>query len=283
VYDTRALLDRLEAAGCRPRRSGRGWRALCPLHDDTDPSLMVHDATGRPLVFCHGGCGRRPGFFGELLATLSTVDVTRVSSARRRRARRDRHGVRDSYEPISGAWVYTDDAGRPLARKVRQVRVDAFTRQRRREFRWQRPVTRPGGGGRVTWMASHGEVEPAALPLYDLPWLRAARARGARLVAVTEGESDCATLRAQGLAATCAPNGSGAWQPQWTEELRPWPEVVVVVDNDPAGRARGEQVGAALRAAGCAVRVLAPPAPFNDVTDLLRAGRPVSALVEFSP
>jgi len=233
---------------------------------------MVDDDAGRPLVFCHGGCGRQPGFFGRLLAELSTVDAARTVVARRARVRRDRQGVRDRFEPVSGSWVYTDEAGRPLARKVRQVRVDAFSKQRRREFRWQRPA----GNG---WVASHGDIDPTALPLYDVPGLLVARSRGARWVAVTEGESDCVALRELGVVATCAPNGSGPWQEAWTRTLAPWPEVTVVVDNDQAGLARGEDILAALRGAGMTVRVLAPPPPHNDVSDVVRAGLPLSALV----
>jgi hypothetical protein len=86
-------------------------------------------------------------------------------------------------------------------------------------------------------------------------------------------------LRGLGVVATCAPNGSGPWQDSWTTTLAPWPEVTVVVDNDPAGLARGEDILAALRRAGQRVRVLAPPPPHNDVSDMVRAGLPLSALV----
>jgi DNA primase len=38
------------------RRSGTGWRALCPAHDDSSPSLSVTEADDRLLVYCHAGC-----------------------------------------------------------------------------------------------------------------------------------------------------------------------------------------------------------------------------------
>ena len=47
------VLDRLE----RVRRSGRGWTARCPAHDDRWPSLSIaegHD--GRVLLHDHAGC-----------------------------------------------------------------------------------------------------------------------------------------------------------------------------------------------------------------------------------
>src|SRR5260370_1194519 len=40
------------------RRTGSGWMAQCPSHDDGCASLSVGEgADGRALVFCHSGCG----------------------------------------------------------------------------------------------------------------------------------------------------------------------------------------------------------------------------------
>jgi putative DNA primase/helicase len=48
------------------RKSGRGWSARCPAHDDRTPSLSFQDADdGRLLVFCHAGCGQ-----GQVIAAL---------------------------------------------------------------------------------------------------------------------------------------------------------------------------------------------------------------------
>ena len=47
-----ALAHRLEG-----RRSGTGWFARCPAHDDRRPSLSLDNGTdGRTIVFCHAGC-----------------------------------------------------------------------------------------------------------------------------------------------------------------------------------------------------------------------------------
>ena len=41
----------------KARRSGDGWTACCPAHDDQNPSLSITDgADGRLLVRCHAGC-----------------------------------------------------------------------------------------------------------------------------------------------------------------------------------------------------------------------------------
>jgi hypothetical protein len=57
----RLVLERLN----RVRRSGEGWVARCPAHEDRSPSLSVREGNdGRALVHCHAGC-----------------DVTRIVSA----------------------------------------------------------------------------------------------------------------------------------------------------------------------------------------------------------
>jgi len=49
------LIDRLE----RVRRTTRGWSALCPAHDDSEPSLwVVAGDDGSPVLRCHAGCSR---------------------------------------------------------------------------------------------------------------------------------------------------------------------------------------------------------------------------------
>lgn len=46
------LLDRLD----RVRRSGKGWMARCPAHDDGTASLSVSEAPDKVLVCCFAGC-----------------------------------------------------------------------------------------------------------------------------------------------------------------------------------------------------------------------------------
>lgn len=39
------------------RRSGRGWQAQCPAHDDDSPSLSINlGDDDRILLHCFGGC-----------------------------------------------------------------------------------------------------------------------------------------------------------------------------------------------------------------------------------
>ena len=46
------MVERLHA-----KRSGDGWKAKCPVHDDRDPSVSIREGSdGRALLKCHVGC-----------------------------------------------------------------------------------------------------------------------------------------------------------------------------------------------------------------------------------
>lgn len=47
------ILDRLDGV----KRAGKGWKAKCPAHDDSDPSLSLREADdGRVLLHCFAQC-----------------------------------------------------------------------------------------------------------------------------------------------------------------------------------------------------------------------------------
>jgi len=51
------FINLLEAKGLKPRQLANGqWKALCPAHNDTEPSLSVTENDGRILVKCFAGC-----------------------------------------------------------------------------------------------------------------------------------------------------------------------------------------------------------------------------------
>ena len=45
------------AARCEyAKRSGRGWQAKCPVHEDRSPSLSISEGNRATLIYCHDGC-----------------------------------------------------------------------------------------------------------------------------------------------------------------------------------------------------------------------------------
>lgn len=61
------LLDRLHGV----RRSGTGWIALCPVHEDHSPSLAIRAGRTRPAVALCRACGAR---YREVLKAVGLTD-----------------------------------------------------------------------------------------------------------------------------------------------------------------------------------------------------------------
>ena len=60
-------------------KSGSGWTARCPAHDDRVPSLSIRDAdNGKVLVRCHAGCDQE-----RVIASLRSCGLWKESEQRR--------------------------------------------------------------------------------------------------------------------------------------------------------------------------------------------------------
>ncbi len=161
---------------------------------------------------------------------------------------------------ITNTYAYTDEDGKLL------FEVCRFTPK---DFR-QRV---PDGNGGWTW-----KLGKCRRVLYRLPDLVKAVAAEQTILFV-EGEKDVETLTKLKFAATTNAGGAGKWRRQYNAFLRN-ASVVLLPDNDEAGRAHIEKVAASLNGTAGAVRVLDlaqhwpdGEAPAKaDVSDWIKAG-----------
>ena len=66
---TRANVNEILSRLRKVRRTGGGWTAICPAHDDREPSLSINEGDdGRILLYCHAGCPTE--------SVLTTLDMT---------------------------------------------------------------------------------------------------------------------------------------------------------------------------------------------------------------
>lgn len=232
------LLGRLK----KVRRSGSGWVALCPAHEDQNASLSITTGRdGRALVNCHAGCSSQ-AIVGAIGLTLSDLFAEPIAA-------RPAQPVASTRPRMVKSYDYTDADGKLL---FQTCRFEPKT------FRQRRP---DGNNG---WIWNLGDTPPV---LYQLPKVLAAATDG-KTVFVVEGEKDADTLIDMGYAATTAPMGAGKWREAFADALK-GSDVVILPDNDDTGRAHAEQVAASLTNAGCRVRIaILPGLPSKgDVTD----------------
>ena len=70
------VIGALEAHGCKPKRSGAGWKAKCPAHDGKTQSLSVDEGdTGKAVIHCFSGC--------EYPAVMRALGLDQEASAKR--------------------------------------------------------------------------------------------------------------------------------------------------------------------------------------------------------
>ena len=150
-------------------------------------------------------------------------------------------GAKPGRARIAATYDYVDEDGEVL---FQVVRYEPKT------FRQRRPD--PSSPDGWVWGLKGARVVP-----YRLPELLEAVALE-RTVFVVEGEKDVDALREIGVTATCNPMGSGKWPAHFADHLA-GAKVVILPDNDEAGRKHRDQVVAALRGAASSVRILDLP------------------------
>jgi hypothetical protein len=245
-----SAIDRLEAAlaahGCDPKRRGDHIDALCPTHDDVNPSLDVDPGRdGRALVTCRTGCQ-----LDDILATLelSWGDLFDVDPSR------------NGKPEITAEYPYTDEQGNLLFQVVRYSS---------KSFRQRRP----DGAGGWTWKLGNVRRVP-----YRLPELLAGVAAD-RWVLVAEGERDVDRLVREGFLATTNAGGAGKFLAEFATYFA-GAKVAILRDNDGPGRAHARQVAASLVGSAEMVKVIELPGlpEHGDVSDWLDAGRTAAEL-----
>ena len=169
------------------RRSGSGWMASCPAHEDSNPSLSIREDGGKVLLHCHAGCAQR-----DVIEALKARGLWDAAPPTRTWATQ-----RPKLGPIIATYNYRDEHGELLYQ---------VTRHNPKDFRQRYP---DGRGGWI-WRKHPRQI------LYRLP-----EVLEAAILFVTEGEKDAETLREWGFCATCNAGGANApWLPEFTEALR---------------------------------------------------------------
>ena len=198
------------------------YMACCPVksahkHGDRKPSLSVGKGNNGSIVFyCQGGCSQE----SVLQAMGLSMKDLFPDGDRPQQEYRPRPASREDRGSIAAQYDYTDENGQLLARKTRwEKTVDG---KREKTFTWGHPAGQGFRSGR------NGMAVP-----YRLPELVKAET-----VFLCEGEKDVDNLTAQGLAATCTPDGAGNGS-KWRDSYTPYfagKTVYILQDNDDVGK-----------------------------------------------
>ncbi|MBN1631069.1 MAG: AAA family ATPase [Thermoleophilia bacterium] len=244
------VLDRLEGV----KKSGQGYMARCPAHEDRRQSLSVSEGNdGRVLLCCHAGCETE-----TILAALGLESRDLFAEGR------EAGGDGDAWTPHGPAvatYTYTDEEGRHL-----------FTVCRTADKKFPCWHSDPAKSHGKSW-----SMEGIRRVPYHLPKVVEEAGRGG-IIHVAEGEKDVEALEKAGAVATCNPGGAGKWKPEYAEYLC-GAHVIVVAHRDEPGRKHAAAVAASLQGEAASV-VIVEAVEGNDAADHLAAGY---GLEDFSP
>lgn len=271
---------------------GGELRGPCPLHGGTGANFAVNPDTG--LWNCFSGCqdgGDAFRFLEKMKGAAFPEALAEVAAFAGAGAAPGSSSFAAGL-PFAGAFAGASGNPKPSAAAPKALgRIVAeyeyvsaggellfqALRYDPKDFRQRRP------DGRGGWAWSLGSVPRV---LYRLPDVLAA-AQAGKPVYVCEGEKDADALHALGLAATTAPMGAKSKSEEWLEsytEALHGANVVILEDNDDAGRTHAGIVAAALQGQAKRVRVVSLPGlpDKGDVSDWLHAGGTPAALVQIA-
>lgn len=233
------------------RKSGSGFMARCPAHDDGRASLSVGPGKDQPvLINCHAGCDR-----DDVLAKLGLTWDQLCEP------RDQPRGEWTPYGEAVSVYDYIDEQGTLLFQVLRTVDK-------------QFPARRPDATAKSGWAWKLGDTRRVP---YRLPQVIEAVKAG-QIIYVTEGEKDVHSLERHELVGTCNPGGAGKWRDEFGEFLRE-AHVVVIADKDAPGQKHARQVVASLEGIAGHIRIV-EAAHGKDATDHFAAGGTAADLVE---
>jgi Protein of unknown function (DUF3631)/Toprim-like len=278
VSGAERLLGRLEGV----RRSGKGWTARCPAHEDRQPSLSIAEGEdGRLLLHCFAGCPvervvaavglelrdlfPEDGRAGPLWAAEAPARASRElhpqptrppgGSARpgfaEEEPRRSRDALLSSAQALarlSELRGWTREAIEKLGLGLDGERILFPLRDATGALvgigRYQPNPDKRAAGKLIVDGGSRRELFPRPEDVDE----------GEDFLWLTEGEPDAIVACSIGLPAVAVPGVQG-WRREWCERFR-GRRIIVCFDCDAAGREASERVARDLAGVASEVRVL---------------------------
>ena len=240
--DALTALERV--TGYRPVKSGDGYKARCPCHEDRTPSLSVK-MNGRLLLHCFAGCS-----YDRIVAALDLAPEPQP-------------GRRE----LVATYSYRDAAGVEVRQKVRYAPKDFRIRHR---------------GEADEWIYKAGPAPAVLYRLPELR--QAIAQGATIFVVEGEKDCDrlaagglTATTNIEGAA---TPDQKAKWRSAYTAQLAGAARVVLLPDHDAPGRAHMQAIARALQGRVGDIRLLELPGlpAKGDVSDWLNQGHTLAEL-----
>jgi len=227
--------------------SGGGFIGKCPAHDDKTPSFSFKEDRGKLVCQCFAGCDYE-----------QIVDELKAKDAWPEHKNNDSCNSQKSIE-----YHYRNEDG-SIAYTVHKKKLK--------------------DGSKKFYVYCKGQWKHPPKEekiIYNSPGVKEALQDGKRIF-FCEGEKDAETLISKGLAATAHLGGANAFIEQYLEPLTEAVELIILADNDKAGKAWAKKLLNAASKKGIRVKLLTPYKEIKggDVTDYFENGGNPEGLLE---
>jgi len=283
------------------RKSGGGWMALCPAHNEKTASLSIREGKdGRPLVHCFGGCPqdnvidalRKRGAWHDGPAAVTSQVLRNLVQKAKPMTAELTDDEKESQEACQRAWAAAVPAEGTPAQLYLQCRGIISTetplppslRYLEAKNALVAAVTRPDTEELVGLHVIFLEDDEAGVWKKTKLSYGAVRlghvklsAPGTKMQVAESIEDGLALMQMNGRATLAVPGTS--FLAGHVVPPRDCKIVVLAPDNDDAGRKAIEKATPRLHALGLTVRVLLPP-PEADWCDVLPELEERRAIVE---
>ena len=250
------------------KKNGQGFKALCPAHDDHNPSLSISQEEEKILINCHAGCNtesimQQIGleltdlFNNSEMPTLEKKPQTRQIEPIEPRLIEELHQgcTKDAQQYLEKQRAITSDV-------VARYKIGIQNKGERRVIipianesgaytdarRWLPPEIRTKNQAKILhWGKGYGA--PRLFPIDQLQ---------ANELILCEGELDALALISAGIPAITATCGVTTWPDALSEKFNK-KTVIILTDNDDAGRQGAQLRANSLTAAGAQVKIATWP------------------------
>lgn len=219
------------------------YSANCPACGDSKGHLYISESNGKILIDCKKGCT-----FNEIVQAsgLQKTDFFPPKPQKRAWIKLREH-------------IYTDTEGNPIARKT---------------------IYDKGNGSKTAqWERYENGIYINGLNGLKVPPYHVHNLKERKSVIIAEGEKDVETLEKMKFCASCSPNGAGgrtSWVKGHNEYFR-GKAVIILTDNDEAGREHGRATAESLCGVAESVRLIPSESVYpqlkekGDISDIVQA------------
>lgn len=265
---------------------GRKWTARCPAHSDNRNSLgITRGDNDKLLLHCFAGCS-----FEEIINTIGVYNPNPRPAPKPKTSKKSNSNGGGSFK-VTDEYDYSDEQGKLLYQVLRTDPKGFFQRRPFEDGKWILGLTEgvyakyPNGNWKLEKEDTPKEYERRTFPAvrrvpYKLPEILA---RKDETIYVCEGEKDSEIVYDNGLLSTTNAGGAGNWSSEYSEFFKDR-EVVILAQNDDAGRQHAATVAKSLLNVARSIKIVNLPGlkEKGDVYDWFTNGGTVEKLKEIT-